>query len=488
MNYEASQGTEPHVPPTQCAESRRAQRRLEQLRQPVGRRSFVQGGLAVGGLFAVSQWSAQPSAVESPANTVTGIFQPRQTVPAGPSIAAAPASVPPSGPTTDGILVVINLRGGFDGLNAVAPVGDPAYAKARGKIAVPRKAALSLDNTFGLHPAMAGLHTLWKANQMSIIHSVGSLGDHGRSHFECMARLERGTADLTAGGWMDRLVRALAGQPGMVGAQLGGNSVTGAFNGTSPKLTAPGLKDVRMIGPHPKHSSQARWMAALQAMYSGQPERLAVGSAAAAATLDLATKVRKADPAKGDPEAKKGGATPESRGYPKRLGGHHLNSSLMDIARLVKSGSGLRVAATEMAQWDMHSAIGTATQENGWQHRQLKYLSDCIAAFANDLGPELWAKTTVVTVSEFGRRVAANASMGLDHGRGNMMFVCGGGIHGGKMLGDWKGLAADQLHRGDLPATVEYRQVIGEILRARMGVADVGSVFPQVVDKPIGLV
>lgn len=473
---------------SQCAESRRAQRQLERLRQPIGRRSFVQGGLAVGGLFAVSQMTGQPSTVDSPTGHVAGIFQPRQPVSAAPSIAAAPASVPPSGPVTDGILVVINLRGGFDGLNAVAPVGDPAYAKARGKIAVPRKAALALDNTFGLHPAMAGLHTLWKANQMSIIHSVGSLGDHGRSHFECMARLERGTADLKAGGWMDRLVGALSGQPGMVGAQLGGNSVTGAFNGTSPKLTAPGLKDVRMVGPHPKHSSQARWMAALQAMYSGQPERLAVGSAAAAATLDLATKVRKADPAKGDPEAKKGGATPEARGYPKRLGGHHLNASLMDIARLIKSGSGLRVAATEMAQWDMHSAIGTATQQNGWQYRQLKYLSDCIAAFANDLGPELWAKTTVVTVSEFGRRVVSNASMGLDHGRGNMMFVCSGGIHGGKMLGDWKGLAADQLHHGDLPSTVEYRQVISQILRARMGVTDIGAIFPKVVDKPLGLI
>lgn len=471
----------------ECVESRRARRKLEKLKQPIGRRSFVQGGLAVGGLLAAAQFTNQPTGQNPTENPVSAIFQQGKPAPAAPSVAIAPASVPPSGPVTDGILVVINLRGGFDGLNAVAPVGDPGYAKARGRLAVPRKAALGLDETFALHPAMAGLHTLWKANQMSVVRNVGILNAQGRSHFESMAQLERGAADLTVGGWMDRLVHALNGQRGLVGAQLGATNVAGAFVGTNPKLTAPGLKDVRLMGPHPKHSSQARWMAALQAMYSGQPERLAVGSAAAAATLDLATRVRKSDPAKGDPEAKKGGATPESRGYPKRLGGHNLNQSLMDIARLIKSGSGLRIAAAEMARWDMHSAMGTATQQNGWQYRQLKYLSDCIAAFAQDLGPELWAKTTVITVSEFGRRVKANASDGLDHGRGNMMFVCGGTFHGGKLLGDWKGLAADQLHGGDLPSTTEYRHVIGEILQSRMGVQNLDAVFPKLQSRPVGL-
>jgi uncharacterized protein (DUF1501 family) len=109
-----------------------------------------------------------------------------------------------------------------------------------------------------------------------------------------------------------------------------------------------------------------------------------------------------------------------------------------------------------------------------------------LAAFATDLGPSL-ADVTVVTLSEFGRRVEQNGSGGVDHGHGNLVMVLGGGTVGGQVYGTWPGLAPDALVDGDLAGTTDYRTILGEILQKRCGAGSLGSIFPGFSGTELGL-
>jgi uncharacterized protein (DUF1501 family) len=111
-------------------------------------------------------------------------------------------------------------------------------------------------------------------------------------------------------------------------------------------------------------------------------------------------------------------------------------------------------------------------------------LSTALAAFFTDLGA-LKARVTVVTVTEFGRRVVENDSAGLDHGYGNVMLLAGAGVRGGQVHGQWPGLAPANLKEGDLQVTNDYRSVLTEVLRSRFNV-DTSKVFPGFTPKSIG--
>lgn len=157
------------------------------------------------------------------------------------------------------------------------------------------------------------------------------------------------------------------------------------------------------------------------------------------------------------------------------------------MARLIKSDAGLRSATVDSGDWDMHENLGVAAAGRR-MYDQLTLFATALAAFAADLGPEGMRRVTLITISEFGRRVTQNGSGGLDHGYGNAMFVLGGGVRGGTVHGRWPGLAAGDLCDGDLAVTTDYRAVIGEILRARCGVGDMTSVFPGVTASSLGVI
>jgi uncharacterized protein (DUF1501 family) len=108
----------------------------------------------------------------------------------------------------------------------------------------------------------------------------------------------------------------------------------------------------------------------------------------------------------------------------------------------------------------------------------LNGLANALAAFATDLGPQL-EDVTVVTMTEFGRRVQENGNAGTDHGHGSLMMLLGGGLNGGAVHGKWPGLAPGALDNGDLAGANDYRDVLGEVLDRRFGVADVKKVFPD---------
>jgi uncharacterized protein (DUF1501 family) len=163
-----------------------------------------------------------------------------------------------------------------------------------------------------------------------------------------------------------------------------------------------------------------------------------------------------------------------------------LGGALRDVARLVKGDVGLMAAGVDFGDWDMHEGLGTPVAgQRMYEH--LSELARALAAFATDLGPAL-DRVTLVTVSEFGRRVQENGSRGADHGHGNAMLLLGGGVRGGQVYGRWPGLAPERLVAGDLAATTDYRAVLGEILRNRCGVADLGTVFPGVTPASYGTV
>ena len=162
-----------------------------------------------------------------------------------------------------------------------------------------------------------------------------------------------------------------------------------------------------------------------------------------------------------------------------------LGDALKDVARLIKAGVGLQVAAVDYGDWDMH--VDQGAFDAGWMHDHLTELSDALAAFGTDLGAGL-ADVTLVTLTEFGRRVEENGSGGTDHGFGQAVLMMGGGVKGGQVHGSWPGLAPDDLIDGDLNATTDYRLVLAEILEKRCGASSVSGIFPGIGPSRPGVV
>ncbi|MDH5279352.1 MAG: DUF1501 domain-containing protein, partial [Actinomycetota bacterium] len=143
--------------------------------------------------------------------------------------------------------------------------------------------------------------------------------------------------------------------------------------------------------------------------------------------------------------------------------------------RLVKADVGLQVAAVDYGDWDMHADMGSV--DEGWMRDHLRELSRSIAAFGTDLGAHL-ADVTLVTLTEFGRRVEENGSGGVEHGHGQAVLMLGGGVKGGQVHGRWPGLADGDLFEGDLAGTTDYRQLLAEVLEKRCGASGLSTVFP----------
>ena len=373
---------------------------------------------------------------------------------------AAPAS------TAADVLVVVSLRGGFDGLSAVVPLGDPGYARARPGIAVPAAKAKKVDATFGLHPALKPLFPLWEAGTFGAVHAVGQQ-DPTRSHFEAMAEMERAAPGSSLrDGWIDRTVGLSASASAFSAAQVGSPALPASLFGDAPKMAIGSLDGLKVDGDASLVPMSA-WKNAFAHLHAGTRKEIREPIHNA---MDAVSRVQALGQA-GDITA---------LGYP----GTGFGGALHDVARLVKADLGLRYATVDFGNWDMHENVGGV--DGGWMTNQLGELATALAAFADELGPD-FSRVTVVTLSEFGRRVEQNGSYGLDHGHGNVVLMLGGGIKGGKVHGRWPGLSPAALDQGDLAATTDYRDVVGEILTKRCGVDSLGTVFPGLRHRPLGL-
>jgi uncharacterized protein (DUF1501 family) len=397
------------------------------------RRGFLRGSLALGGAAALTV--AHGSVMTQTAYAAT----PR-----------------------DRVLVVLSMRGAADGLSLVVPHADPNYYLARPSIAVANDRLLVKDGMFGLHPSLAPLLPMWNAGKMAAIHATG-LPVANRSHFSAMEEVE----DADAGsperiGWLNRLVgRDGAGSP-VEAIQFGGGVPNAAMAGPQPVLVTPSVNSVQLAGA--TATTEANRRNALTTAWGGSSDDLSAGFHAA---LDV---VADFAPVRASSAAPANGAV-----YPRG----DLAEALAASARTIRANVGAEIITVDHGSWDHHTWIGSPTSGN------LKNMADefagAVAAFYADLGP-LADKVTLVTISEFGRRVKENANQGLDHGHGNVMFALGAGVKGG-YYGTWPGLT--NTTDADLLVTTDYRNVLNEVITTRFG-ASTAEVFPGLSAKTTG--
>jgi uncharacterized protein (DUF1501 family) len=370
---------------------------------------------------------------------------------------------------TGDVLVVLSLRGGFDGLNSIVPTGDPHYASARPNIGIPQGVLHQLDSTFGLHPALVPLLPYWQAGTLAAVHAVGQL-DPTRSHFEAMEEMERAAPGSSIrSGWIDRMVGATGATNPLTGCAVGTSTPPASMSGPVPVTAVSSIGSFTLSGADNDAAELARWTKALKGLYAGAPAALATPAATTLSTVKTIT-------------------TLAQNAYAPANGAHYPDSdtgrALADVANLIKAGLGLRVIAVDVDNWDMHVDMGSAS--SGWLHDNLTDLAGSLDAFATDLGTAGMAKVTLATLSEFGRRVEENGSGGVDHGHGNAVLLLGGGINGGTVYGTWPGLGPNALVDGDLAGTTDYRTILAEVLEKRCALST-GSVFPGLGSARLGV-
>jgi uncharacterized protein (DUF1501 family) len=364
------------------------------------------------------------------------------------------------------VLVVLSLRGGADGMSLVVPHGDPAYAKARKDIAVPKETLLQADSMFGLHPNFEPLSQMWTDKKFAAIHAVG-LPQPNRSHFAAMEEIEDADPGSSARvGWLNRLIGLTELQGPLEAVNMGSAMMPTSLFGKQPALAIRELADMELAGPSDP-DGMARRKSSLHAVWDGYAGSLGRGVKSALQVSDVfATN----PPPPVDPPA---------LGYPKG----DLGTALAESAALIRADLGAQVITVDYGNWDMHAGLGTL--EYGGMRSMVSELAKGLAAFFNDLGA-LADKVTVVTLSEFGRRVQVNDAKGLDHGYGNCMLLLGAGVKGGQYYGTWPGLDASKLVEGDLNITNDYRSVLAEVVDKRFGVS-VSKVFPNFQPNPLGI-
>ncbi len=399
------------------------------------RRGFLRGAAVLGGTATVS--AAYGSAVTQTAYAAGG--------------------------TAPQVLVVVSMRGAADGLSLVVPHADPVYYRARPTIAVPADRLLVKDGMFGLHPRLAPLLPLWNQGRMAAVHAAG-LPTPNRSHFSAMEEVEDADPGSEARvGWLNRLVgRDGAGSP-VEGIQFGGGVPTTAMAGPQPVLATRDVESVKLAGAD---GSQAG------------ARRASLTRAWAESADDLGSSFRSVlDVVDDFAEVRAGSATPTNgAAYPARS---DLGAALAATARTIRADIGAEVITVDHGSWDHHTWVGAP--DNGFLQRMADEFAASLAAFFTDLGT-LADRVTVVTISEFGRRVVENANQGLDHGHGTVMFALGAGVKGG-YYGRWPGLT--QTSDADLLVTTDYRSVLNEVVTRRLG-SSTAQVFPGLQPETLG--
>jgi uncharacterized protein (DUF1501 family) len=376
----------------------------------------------------------------------------------------------------DDIFIYVFLRGGCDGLNLVAPVNDPSYAVERppelritdsgnDQGLLLKNALAGLD--FRLHNRAPELKELYESDSLAIIHAAG-LTNGTRSHFDAMDIIERGslTNKNLSEGWFTRYLQSTStiSSTAKFPSMAISASMPSSFLGSKNTLALSNLPDYKLRG-------DARHGELLRILYD---QKTLLGESARNA-LDSIRYIndRMAKDASGNIVA----YSPETNvTYPEIP----FARSLKTLSQIIKMDMGLQVATIDYGGWDTHehqvNIFNTLTEG----------LSKSLAAFYNDISA-YQNRVSILVMSEFGRRLKSNKSGGTDHGHGNVMLALGGNVKGGKMYGQWPGLANEQLDNNvDLAVTTDYRTVLSEIINRRLGNPKLGYIFPGIKEyKPL---
>jgi uncharacterized protein (DUF1501 family) len=372
---------------------------------------------------------------------------------------------------TEARFVFVLLRGALDGLSAVPPVGDPDYAGLRGQIALAKSgdgAALPLAGPFGLHPALAFLHSSYQSKELAVLHAVAT-SYRERSHFDAQNVLESGDARPhgSTSGWMNRALASLPVKSREAGVALGANV----------PLAMRGPAEVASWSPTKIAALDEATLQRIADLYARDPllsQRLAdalasdaiATAAQAAAGSDAGTMSMRPGLVDADVRAK--------RNHDARYA-----ETARAAAGFLRRDDGPRVAMFDTTGWDTHANEGGA---QGQLALRLRALDAGLAALKKSLGP-VWRNTVVLVATEFGRTAAINGTRGTDHGTGAAAFLLGGAVAGGRVIADWPGLSRGSLHENrDLKPTRDLRSVMKGVLRDHLRVAESSlekTVFPD---------
>jgi uncharacterized protein (DUF1501 family) len=371
-----------------------------------------------------------------------------------------------AGASTGNTLIVIFMRGGADGLRILVPnapsLGLTDLTAARPALVPATGSLLALPGAGGwaLNGAMAPLMPYWNSGELGFV-PAASVENLSRSHFQAQRLIESGGSPAASSGWLDRALTQLG--PGtMFRAVTDGGSTPASLAGDEISLAIASLASFGLYwGPNGIPANQT----AITSLYRGIDGFLGVDVPAAIQASQQAAALVAANPAPAN------GAT-----YPNG----NFSQALKDLANLLRANVGLEVATVDVGGWDTH------TSEVSELDGVLTSAAASLAAFLQDLGPTLRATTTVVVMSEFGRRVAQNASGGTDHGHGSVMWLLGGGLKSSGVFGQWRGVAPSVLDQGDVPAANNSFDVLGELLQSRLNVGSLSTIFPGHSYSPLG--
>lgn len=370
--------------------------------------------------------------------------------------------------STRDIIVSVFLRGAMDGLTMCVPHAESEYYARRPTLSIPEPgspspfAATDLDGFFGFPPSMTSLLPAYSNGDLLIVHACGS-PDTSRSHFDAMALME--LADPTNPnqftGWLGRHLQTVAPVfPGSLLRAVGmQHLLPRSLNGAPLALPSADITGFDLEG-NPATNVARR--VALGNLYNQSVDPLMSSAKTTQDTIDLL-------------------ATINFNGYVPDGGAIYPNSAfgraMKATAALIKGEVGVEAIAVDIEGWDTHIEMGS---REGVLAEKLSDLSTALAAFHADINGGNGRNVTVVVKSEFGRRLQENGDEGTDHGHGNAMLVMGNNIAGGRVLTQWPGLQPGQLFQDrDLDITIDYRDILAEIVQERLGNPNLSLVFPN---------
>jgi uncharacterized protein (DUF1501 family) len=333
-------------------------------------------------------------------------------------------------------LVLVELKGGNDGLNTLVPFTDPLYYKLRPRLALNPKSVLPIDKNWGLNGAMEALQPAWYAYEMAVIHGVG-YENPDRSHFRSIGIWDTASDsdDYLRDGWLARQFAAAWPRTGYVADAIQmGPGDAGPLAG--PDMRVLVLDDPATILRKGKRGSAAATGGANPALAHILKEREKLGDGPEVLNLPMIE-------------------VPES--FPRTQFAQRLG----EIVRHMESENAAPVYKVTLPGFDTHH------NQRAQHDRLLRELAEGLAAFRNALNDDgLWSRTLVLTYSEFGRHVAENATGGTDHGTCAPHFMLGGGVLGG-LYGQPPALA--DLEQGDLRFTTDFRRLYATVVEGWWG-------------------
>jgi uncharacterized protein (DUF1501 family) len=377
---------------------------------------------------------------------------------------AAPASRRPG----QGIVVLVTLYGGNDGINTIVPTQDPVYASVRGAAGIGPTQTLRINDALGFHPSLVGLKALFDQGKVGIVPGVG-YPTPNRSHFRSMDIWQSGVPDrVELTGWLGRWHDAVGADPmrmlsigpsvprALVGAKSSAAAIpNGSFTlpGGAP-LTNAYLESVR-TSPAAELGAWAGRITDTGAdllRVSAQVGPILTSGAQGAAAVNL-----------------EGGAVDG-------VAGSVLERQLGEVATLIKAKVPTRVYSVSLGGFDTHA------NELGTHANLLSIVDRSLSTFLANVAADPMAPDVVVVVySEFGRRVAPNLSNGTDHGTSGPVLVLGHGVRGG-MHADYPSLG--DLVDGDLKVTTDFRRIYSTVIEQVLG-TDPAAVLGKRYD-PLG--